>query len=250
MRLIYVLAFSGLFGKSKQELELLPPPPPFPKIEEEQIKQEVSIKEKNGKKKQQELESRKIEENRRKELERKKEVSEKQKEEIKKVKIEEKLIKETEKSKPVFEKFFSKKEERIEPVEIKSDIPKITAEKDIGKPHEILEAEKEIQRAIEGIKKIDESKPILKKLFGDKKKIEKPDLIPQFEEKVDSVDSIEAKMHRTRLALMDFKFDEAKRIYVEIMKIYNDLEPKKKARVYLDIRDLYYERKTAEKYAK
>jgi len=65
-----------------------------------------------------------------------------------------------------------------------------------------------------------------------------------------SVDSIEAKMHRARLALMDFKFDEAKRIYVEIMKVYNDLEPKKKARVYLDIKDLYYERKTAEKYAK
>ena len=44
-------------------------------------------------------------------------------------------------------------------------------------------------------------------------------------------------MHKARLSLMDFKFDEAKRTYLEIMKIYSGLEPKKKAKVYKDIRD-------------
>jgi hypothetical protein len=49
---------------------------------------------------------------------------------------------------------------------------------------------------------------------------------------------------------MDFKFDEAKRRYIEIMKMYNELEPKKKSKVYHDIKDLYYERKSAEKFVK
>ena len=60
---------------------------------------------------------------------------------------------------------------------------------------------------------------------------------------------IEERIHKARLALMDFKFDDAKRVYIEIMKIYNDLDQNKKAKVYQDIKDLYYERKSAEKFA-
>ena len=74
--------------------------------------------------------------------------------------------------------------------------------------------------------------------------------MPRVEEKEDSVELIEEKIHKARLALMDFKFDEAKRVYIEIMKMYNELASKKKSKVYQDIKDLYYERKSAEKFAK
>ena len=49
---------------------------------------------------------------------------------------------------------------------------------------------------------------------------------------------------------MDFKFEEAKKIYIDIMGSYKELDPKQKAKVYQDIKDLYYERKSAEKFAK
>ena len=48
---------------------------------------------------------------------------------------------------------------------------------------------------------------------------------------------------------MEFNFEEAKRIYVEIMGLYNNMEPKEKQEVYEDIKDLYYERKSAERFA-
>jgi hypothetical protein len=74
--------------------------------------------------------------------------------------------------------------------------------------------------------------------------------MPRTYDKIDHVELIEEKVHKARLALMDFKFDEAKRRYIEIMKMYNELEPKKKSKVYHDIKDLYYERKSAEKFVK
>jgi len=130
------------------------------------------------------------------------------------------------------------------------DLEKIEGE--IEKPHEIVRAEEEIQKAIEGAKEKKPSK--LKKLFERKEKkeerLETPEVMPSFEEKADEVDLVEEKIHKARLALMDFKFDMAKKTYIEIMRIYNDMDSKKKARVYPDIKDLYYERKTAEKYAK
>ena len=74
--------------------------------------------------------------------------------------------------------------------------------------------------------------------------------MPRFEERTDEIELVEEKIHKARLALMDFKFDMAKKVYIDIMRIYNDMDSKKKARVYPDIKDLYYERKSAEKYSK
>lgn len=134
------------------------------------------------------------------------------------------------------------------------DLKKI--EEEIEKPYETAGVEEEIQKAIEGIKKEERGPSKLKKLFERKKrrkeeeKLETPEIMPSFKEKADEVDLIEEKIHRARMALMDFKFDMAKNIYIEIMRLYNDMDVKKKARVYPDIKDLYYERKTAEKYAK
>ncbi|MAH33589.1 hypothetical protein CL615_04335 [archaeon] len=100
--------------------------------------------------------------------------------------------------------------------------------------------------------------PILKGLLKKKskkkeeiiEKVETPEIMPVTEEKADAIVLIEEKIHKARLALMEFKFDEARKVYIEIMKLYNELDIKKKSKVYQDIKDLYYERKTAEKFAK
>jgi len=277
VRLIYILAISGFFGKSKQELELLPPPPPFPDIEEEtkkiretEMRKEIELETK----KQREIERIKLKAEKRMQ----RVLAIKKKEELKKKNkelLEEKRRKAKEIGhKPFLDKFFGKKEEKqidkelreierivpkpakkekIEPLDIKSDIPDVKFDQDVEKPHEVLEAEKEIQRAIEGIKRVSKKKPFIKRLFGKKKSEEKtefPEVIPRVEENADVIYLIEGKLHMVRLALMDFKFDDAQKIYIEIMKMYNDLDLEKKAKVYDDIKDLYYERKTAEKYAK
>jgi len=138
------------------------------------------------------------------------------------------------------------KEEKIEVPELDE------IEKEMKKP-DLASAEEEIQKAIQGMK-VKKRPSFVKRLFKKKEKvkekIETPEVMPRTYDKIDYVESIEEKIHKARLSLMDFKFDEAKRIYIEIMKMYNDLEPKNKARVYQDIKDLYYERKSAEKFAK
>ena len=81
-------------------------------------------------------------------------------------------------------------------------------------------------------------------------RVETPEVMPRTYDKIDYVEEIEEKMHKARLALMDFKFEEAKRVYIGVMRMYNQLEPKKRSKVYQDIKDLYYERKSAEKFMK
>ena len=144
-------------------------------------------------------------------------------------------------------------------------------EKKVGKPEEVIKAEEEIQKAISGMKKA-KRPSIVKGLFKKKKpvedarkptdssdslsgtnyvgKIEIPEVMPRTYDKIDHVMLIEEKIHQARLALMDFKFDDAKMVYIKVMKMYNELEPKKRSKVYQDIRDLYYERKSAEKFVK
>ena len=74
-------------------------------------------------------------------------------------------------------------------------------------------------------------------------------VMPSVKEKADGIWQIEEKIHKARLSLMEFKFEDAKKIYLEIMRIYNELEPKNKLKAYQDINDLYYERKSAERFA-
>ena len=129
-------------------------------------------------------------------------------------------------------------------------------------PYESTTSEKEISEAIGSIKQKQKKISFLKSLFGRKgekenmemprfeERVETPEVMPRFEEKVDNLILIEEKMHKARLALMSFRFEQAKQIYIEVMRNYNQLEPKKKAKVYQDIVDLYNERKSAEKYAR
>ena len=177
----------------------------------------------------------------------------------------------------IFGKFFGQKKEKIDfdkelevleklklPVkdEVKGmelEVPefKLPAEKfeKITMPKGVVKDEEEIQKAISGMKKV-KKKPFIPLSWFKKKgkpveqKIETPEVMPRTYDKIDYIEEIEEKIHKARLALMDFKFDDAKRVYIEIMTMYKELEPKGKAKVYQDIKDLYYERKSAEKFAK
>jgi|SRR3989338_4131276 len=298
MSLLDLVVISGIFSREK-DLDILPPPPPFPeldvidadfgergderkaygntkqkeieqkkKLEQEKLKQEEKTKSREEKRSTHEEKIRK----------RRKQISEA---EIEGQKTEEKPLEEVrlipeEKpaKKTIFESIFGKKEDRFakeleeldeigkEPVKINEEyeIQELKNPDDYGFskeakiPEERVKDEKEIQDAIEGIKKKEKKPSILRKLFKSREKeervLETPGIMPSFDEKADEVETIEEKLHKARLALMDFKFDEAKKIYIDIMRIYNGVDNKKKSRVYQDIKDLYYERKTAEKYSK
>jgi len=223
------------------------------------------------------IERQRRETERREERELKKQQKESEKKEKQEIEIKEKEEVELEEIKPIKKKPFSgifgkkkadkelekelKEIEEIKPVPSKKKVKEEKTElteldeigKDIKKPGEVKIAEEEIQKAIRGIKT--KKKPsIVKKLFMKKEKpkeiIEKPELMPRTYDKIDHVVLIEERIHKARLSLMDFKFDEAKRIYIDIMRSYNELDAKQKGKVYQDIKDLYYERKSAEKFAK
>jgi len=310
MYLINILSISGIFGKSIGELDLLPPPPPFPKIEEEvgstekirkgkdkQNREAERLREREEKRRQRELKLKKKKNNGLMEkgggkarektfdffnklgfvkTEEEKKELERQKQEYKKLKIIAKKMGEGKKRKqrelPLMKKederhldkelediekiiLVPMQEKKIETADTEFEIPEFTFGEKIEKPHEVIKAEEEIKKAIEGIKHTEKKRPsLIKGLFKKRRyvaeKVERPEVMPRIEVNPDSIELIEEKMHKARLALMDFKFVEAKRIYVEIMSKYNSLDQEKKAKVHQDITDLYYERKSAEKFAK
>jgi len=234
-------------------------------------------------KKQKELSKKKVEQERkRKDLEKQKGIELKKREEWKRKKEKQKLEleKEIQKKKP-FSGILSRKGVDLElerelkeieeiapkPVkdikETKLEIPEFEK---IEKPMDMEKAEDEIQKAIQGMK-MKKRPSIISGLFKKKEKaedawkseisgtnfvgkIETPEVMPRTYDKIDYVELIEEKIHKARLFLMDFRFDEAKEVYIEIMRMYTELEPKKKSKVYQDIKELYYERKSAEKFAK
>ena len=63
---------------------------------------------------------------------------------------------------------------------------------------------------------------------------------------LDQTSMIQTKINEAKQALMKFDLEAAKRNYIEIMKIYNDIKPEEQSKVYQDLRDLYFERKNAE----
>jgi len=307
MSLGYLITISGIFSKS-DDLDILPPPPPFPEIgkEENKIlepktpkkKEEIRkgrkarnkmvfdffhgvglVKTEHEKrelerqrleyKKHREIVKRKIEEDRKKGLSRKKKLEKVRLEPKKKIsrskgqilsRIEDIKIQKPE-GKTIFGKFFGKKEkteldselEDLEKLNVKEEIKGGKLEIPEFKFPEIEKDEEEIQEAISGIK-VKEKSFIPKNFFKKKEHaeeiIETPEVMPRTYDKIDYVEEIEEKMHKARLDLMDFKFEEAKRVYIGIMRMYNQLEPKKRSKVYQDIKDLYYERKSAEKFMK
>jgi len=247
MSLEYFMMISGIFSKNN-DLDILPPPPPFPEIGKEG-KEAIKVEETRDKEK--------------REVPRKKEFEKKKSQILSR--IEDREIQKPEK-KTMFGRIFGKKkavtefDKVLEKQSFSSelgDLEKLEAPElglsEIEKPVEIAKDEEEIERAIKVTKGVKKRPSIVKGWFKKKEPEEKvgiPEVMPRTYDKIDYVEEIEEKMHKARLALMDFKFEEVKSVYVEIMRMYNQLEPKKRSKVYQDIKDLYYERKSAEKFAK
>ena len=113
------------------------------------------------------------------------------------------------------------------------------------RPQELIEAEDEIKSAINDIKG-SEKRSLFRKLFRGEKpeaKVEKPLMqeIPK-----DGISQIKGKLEDARNALMNFDLKSARENYANIMVLYNGLNPKEQAKVYYEIKNLYYERKSAE----
>ena len=116
------------------------------------------------------------------------------------------------------------------------------------KPKELEEAREEIKSAIEKIKK-SEKPSLFKKLFSMKHKVEEhveQQIQLQKLPEADSIFVIQNCINGARQALMKFDLSTAKKSYIEAMKVYNNLNPEEQAKVYNEIRDLYFERKSAE----
>lgn len=109
------------------------------------------------------------------------------------------------------------------------------------KPREIQDAEKEIKSAIEKIRR-GEKPSFFRKLFARKENGRK---MPQIYEK-DDMSAVNSRIKMARESLMKFDLDGARENYVEAMKVYKRMAPEEQAKVYNEIRDLYYERKSAE----
>ena len=133
-------------------------------------------------------------------------------------------------------------------------------DEETAKPREIMEAEDEIKSAIEKIKErnaselvrtrsqLSEKPSLFKRLFAKKEKTEEiPEehFMPEIAA-VDDISKIQNNINRAREALMRFDLETAKMSYIEVMKLYNRIKPEEQAKVYHDIRDLYFERKSAE----
>lgn len=115
-----------------------------------------------------------------------------------------------------------------------------------AKPKEILEAQEEIQGAIDKIKK-KERPSFFGRLFERKEKEKQEESYPAFSiPNGDGLSIIQSSIKKARDALMRFDLEAAKRNYIEIMRLYNNLSPQDKAKVYNDINEIYYERKSAE----
>ncbi len=102
------------------------------------------------------------------------------------------------------------------------------------------EAEKEIESAIESVK-TKEKRPLFG-LFRKKQAREEP--VPGL--KTDGITEIHNMIEKARSSLMNFDLKSARDCYMDIMKVYNKLGNEEKAKVYREIKELYYERKTAE----
>lgn len=245
-----------LFKPKQSSDELLPPPPPFPvlELEEQETKPEFFDKIINQAKDKPETAEEKEFNEILKEMDAKKPISPGKKEKS--------PVKKTKATKAKAKK--SKAAKFSELGDLGLDIPdfelsKTLEEPDLGstnqllvqetsaKPAEISEAEEEIKDAIEGIK-AKEKPSFFKRLFGIKK-----EQAPPKEEQMQKVpevgdnSTIQGCIDKTREALMRFDLEDAKTNYLKLISIYNRIKPEEQAKVYHDIRELYFERKSAER---
>lgn len=111
------------------------------------------------------------------------------------------------------------------------------------KPKEVIEAEEEIKSAIESIKKI-ERPSFLKKLFG--RKSTEASVSVHNEKPIDKNSFIKKCIFDARQALMEYDIESARKFYIEAVQAYNSLTPREQLRYYKEIKEIYFERKNAE----
>lgn len=235
-----VKMLKSLFFKQKAGTEeLLPPPPPFPSMELEE--QTESPEDGEFKKLLDVLETQSKQQK----------VSPKVKKHLKKaLKTKAKgKISRTDKTKriPDFDEFEKLEQEMglelSEESEKSGEFKDVLKELDISKAESAdSEAQGEIQEAIETAKR-QEKPSLFRRLFAPRKKPEAEIL----QEPADDVDAIHNNISKARESLMNLDLEAARNFYTECMRIYNNLSPQDKARVYHDINDLYSERKSAER---
>ena len=124
------------------------------------------------------------------------------------------------------------------------------------KASEIEVAQQEIKEAVEKIKKrekisffkrIFQRKPEENRTFMPKKSsfVKKGDFFGEDSKSVD-VSSITQKIKNARASLANFDLKAARQQYMDVIDAYNKLKPHEKKKVYVEIRELYFERKSAE----
>ncbi|MBI1936276.1 hypothetical protein HYS31_07605 [Candidatus Woesearchaeota archaeon] len=108
------------------------------------------------------------------------------------------------------------------------------------------DAREEIKGAIEKIKQRD-SPSLIRRWLSRRQESEE-----QGEEKMaglqeNGVQAIRENIQKARDALANFDVEGARKIYLDIMRSYNSASEGDKAKVYNEIRELYFERQSAEK---
>ena len=220
--------------------ELLPPPPPFPSMELEEPKQESVSEDLSG----DFLSDIRKEINLKGEINKSKSPKKLSKKELKrlsKIKSKEAKDKPAPKEEPpdLDNEFDFGQEPEFQDLD-KFSVDNLKAEEEI-KPKEIEEAEDEIMNAIEGVKKHGK-----KSLFSGFFKKTAAVQAPTAEIGVGDVAAIKKKIDNARNSLINLDLEAAKNCYIDIMRAYNALKPEEQARVYHEVKDLYYERKNAE----
>lgn len=145
----------------------------------------------------------------------------------------------------------------------KFDIDYSDIEKELDKGNEKSSGldEDEITNAIGKIKH-QEKRHLLKRLFSmpkvlhptnkeeqgswmqmEAQKMPENHIIP---EQMDNISRMQKMINDARGYLANLDVEAAKRSYIEILGIYNSIKPQEQAKVYHDIRELYFERKSAE----
>jgi len=127
-----------------------------------------------------------------------------------------------------------------------STIPLLSQEIPYPKPKELDDAKNEINEAIEKIKR-KEKKSVFSRIFWKKNKA--PESVSyQAPIPADNLSAVKAKIAMIREALMKFDTENAKMLYKEAMDIYNSMSHEDQAEVYNDIKEVYFERKSAEQF--
>ena len=255
--------FKSLFFKPKSEsIDILPPPPPFPTMELEEDANENSqeqfsalIKELDKGLSEKPAKNEKL--NPKPQKERK--PSKKELEKLKKT-ASKKFVKF-----PNIDNPFGLKDIDLELKGAEKDMefPDTLEELDKGdaKQKELIDAEEEIRNAIGKIKH--QEKPnFIKRIFSKPEAsyssgVEEHGALMQMaeqsmpengliQEQMDDISIIQKMINDARNHLMDLNLEAAKRSYIDVLKIYNKIKPQEQAKVYHDIRELYFERKSAE----